>query len=202
MSRTNYKEEIIQFYTPFLLYTDLNKPEAVAWDSTEAQTNRFKVLYNVGITENDSILDLGCGLGHFVNYLNSINHPTTKYTGVDINPHYIFYAIQRNPDNRFKTGEIFDLSESFDYIIGSGMFTVKMPKNEIFDAIEGAYNLTNKGVAFNFLSNSFNDGDDCEFNTFNPQEFYNEICEVYGSSNTVLVTNYHDNEDFTIYIYK
>jgi SAM-dependent methyltransferase len=202
MSRTNYKEEIIQFYTPFLLYTDINKPEAVAWDSTEAQTDRFKVLYDIGITEDDSILDLGCGLGHFVNYLNNINHPTTKYSGVDINPHYIFYAIQKHPDISFKTGEIFDLSDSFDYIIGSGMFTVKMPKNEILGAIDYAYNLANKGVAFNFLTNAFNDGEDSVFNTFDPNEFYEEFKIRYGSDNTVLVTNYHNDEDFTIYIYK
>ena len=73
-----------------------------------------------------------------------------------------------------------------------------MSINEIIEAIKYAYELSNKGVAFNFLTKDYID--DSEFNSFVPEELHNQIKKYFNKTN--LVTGYLNNEDFTIYIYK
>jgi cyclopropane fatty-acyl-phospholipid synthase-like methyltransferase len=199
MSKTKFKKHILNFYNDFLLSTSINDPGSVAWSSKKSQYTRFDKLFEIGVTKNNTILDLGCGLGHMVDYLQNKNFPMENYRGIDINPNYILYAIQRKPGITFSTGEIFDVSDKFDYIIGSGVFTVQMPISEVFAAIEKSFELCNKGVAFNFLNKDFMDNV-AEFNTFVPEEFYSLIKNKF--SKTKLVTDYLENEDFTIYIYK
>ena len=201
MSKTNYKDGILEFYNNFLQYSDINNSEAVAWSSIESQIKRFEILLEIGVDkETSKILDLGSGLGHLVDYLKLNGYNISNYTGIDINPNYTFYSKLRNGDATFKTGEIFDLSEQFDYIIGSGNFTVRMPVEEIFTAISKAYELSTKGVAFNFLTYDFFGGEDKDFNCFVPEEFFALVNKIYPK--TKLVTDYLGNEDFTIYIYK
>lgn len=199
MSKTNSKKQILSFYNDFLLSASINDPGSVAWRDKKSQYIRFEKLFEIGINKNDSILDLGCGLGHMVDYLEEKNYPLENYLGVDINPNYIIYAIQRKPGVKFLTGEIFDVSDKFDYILGSGVFTVKMSLTEVFLAIEKSFQLCNKGIAFNFL-NKAHMGDVPEFNTFIPDEFYELIKKKY--TKTRLITGYLNNEDFTIYIFK
>jgi SAM-dependent methyltransferase len=201
MSKTNYKDDILKFYNNFLAHSDINNSEAVAWSSKESQIKRFEILLEIGVDKKTSkFLDLGCGLGHLVDYLRENGYDISNYTGIDINQHYIFYAELRNKNATFKTGEIFDLNEQFDYVIGSGNFTVKMPVEEILKAIAEAYKLSTKGVAFNFLTYEFFGSEDKDFNCFVPEEFFAMINKIYPK--TRLVTDYLGNEDFTIYIYK
>jgi SAM-dependent methyltransferase len=159
---------------------------------------RFDKLFEIGVNNSDTILDLGCGLGHMVDYLENINYPLENYRGVDINPNYVLYAIQRKPNVNFTTGEIFDITDRFDYVIGSGVFTVLMPIEEIFLAIDRSFDICNKGVAFNFLNKQYMDI--TEFNSFNPEQFYDMFKNRFKK--TKLITDYLGNEDFTIYIYK
>jgi cyclopropane fatty-acyl-phospholipid synthase-like methyltransferase len=203
MSKTSYKEHINGFYNEHLQENQHNilEPGNVAWSSKEAQYSRFEILTNIGIDKDSTILDFGCGMGHYVDYLfsNVSDYKLKNYTGLDINQNYIDKCNHVRRGIRFICGEIFDLSESFDYVIGSGVFTVMMPKNEILEAIAKAYELSNKGVAFNFLTKDFLDLP--WVSSFNPNEFFQEnILPIYG--NAKLITDYYKNEDFTIYIYK
>jgi SAM-dependent methyltransferase len=198
MSKTKFKKQILNFYNDFLLSTSINDPGSVAWSSRKSQYVRFDKLFEIGVNNSDTILDLGCGLGHMVDYLENINYPLENYRGVDINPNYVLYAIQRKPNVNFTTGEIFDITDRFDYVIGSGVFTVLMPIEEIFLAIDRSFDICNKGVAFNFLNKQYMDI--TEFNSFNPEQFYDMFKNRFKK--TKLITDYLGNEDFTIYIYK
>jgi cyclopropane fatty-acyl-phospholipid synthase-like methyltransferase len=198
MLKTKYKDEIINFYQEFLDNTSINSSEAVAWSSRESQYARFKVLLDIGITESDTFLDLGCGLGHMVDYMKGEGMLVKNYTGIDINQNYVLYALHRNPGVKFLTGEIYDVTDRYDYIVGSGIFTVRMPLDEILAAIDKAFELCNKGVAFNFLNKDYLEIP--EFNSFVPEEFHEIIKKRF--SKTKLTTDYLINEDFTIYIYK
>jgi SAM-dependent methyltransferase len=199
MSKTNSKKEILYFYNDFLMSASINDPGSVAWTNKHSQYTRFDKLLEIGITKSDSVLDLGCGLGHMVDFLEQKGYPLENYFGVDINSNYIVYAIQRKPGVAFSIGEIFDISDKFNYIVGSGVFTVEMSLTEIFAAIEKSFQLCNKGVAFNFLNKEYM-GDISGFNTFIPEELYELIKKRYA--NTKLVTGYLNNEDFTVYIFK
>lgn len=199
MLKTKYKDIITKFYEPYLKYCNVNDSQIVAWTTNQTQDMRFKILYDIGIKPGDNILDLGCGVGHLINFLKKQNFDTVNnYVGLDINQKYINHAKKLHPKHTFFTGEIFDISNNFDYVIGSGVFTVGMSLNEIINAITYAYNISNKGVAFNFLTKDY--VDDSEFNSFVPEEFHNQIKKYFNK--TKLITGYLNNEDFTIYIYK
>jgi len=198
MLKTKFRKQILKFYNDFLLSTSINSPESVAWSNRESQYTRFNILCKIGLTKQDTILDLGCGLGHMVDYLEDKNFPINNYCGIDINPSYILYAIQRKPKANFYTGEIFDVQNKYDYVLGSGVFTVKMPLDEIFSAIDASLTICKKGVAFNFLNKEYLDIP--EFNSFVPEEFYEMVKQRYNK--TKMVSDYLGNEDFTIYIYK
>lgn len=200
MLRTNSKDKILEFYDTFITHTKyLNDPQVVAWSSRKGQYERFKVLLDIGVNKTDTVLDLGCGMGHLTDYLLlHTDYLHENYTGIDINTKYVEACRMRKPDHRFLCGEIFDLSEKFDYVVGSGIFTVEMAKTEILDAIAYAYKSCKKGVAFNFLNKEYmvHEG----VNSFAPEEFYAEIAEVYPNSK--LLSDYLGTEDFTIYINK
>ena len=62
-----------------------NSPIAVGWlDGRQNQTKRFQTLLDIGVQEGDSIVDLGCGLGHLSEHLEKINL-NVDYTGIDTN---------------------------------------------------------------------------------------------------------------------
>ena len=199
MLKTKFKANITNFYNTYLKYYNINDSQVVGWTTKETQEIRFKVLMDIGVNKDDRLLDLGCGVGHLVHYLDKQKFNTiNNYVGIDINPECIIHAKKTYPENTFFSGEIFDLKQNFDYIIGSGIFTVGMSRDEIINAIKQSYELCNKGVAFNFLTKDY--VDDSEFNSFIPDEFYSEIKKYFNK--TRLITGYLENEDFTIYIYK
>ncbi len=45
-------------------------PNALYWSTKEMQELRFKVLADIGIQSGDSVLDVGCGFGDLLGYLN------------------------------------------------------------------------------------------------------------------------------------
>lgn len=197
--KTNYKNDVIDYYyNNFFINSDINSPMSVGWSDIESQIIRFQKLLEIGVTVNDKILDLGCGLGHMVDFLQSKGYDLDNYCGIDINPIYVINAIMRKPGVNFKISDIHSIEGNFDYILGSGVFTVKTDLEYMLNAIDVALNISNKGVAFNFLNKNFID--DINFNTFEPNILYNKLSSWYP--NTVLVNDYLINEDFTIYIYK
>ena len=198
MSATTYKEKILEFYDPFITHSLPMQSQAVAWSTKDSQYARFEVLTNIGVEPTDTILDLGCGMGHYTEYLNLNGYDLHNYTGIDINEKYIRSCSIRKNNLRFICGEIQGLNERYDYIIGSGVFTVGLSKNDIFTMLEKSYQLCRKGMAFNFINKEFLS--DEEYNTFVPEEWYEIIKGKFGNSK--LVNDYLPGEDFTIYIYK
>ena len=90
-TREKYYEEQHQVWmdTPYQ-----KSPVAVGWlDGKQNQAKRFETLLNIGVQEGDSILDLGCGLGHMVEHLEKIGL-NVRYTGIDTNKWSIQQAYQ------------------------------------------------------------------------------------------------------------
>lgn len=187
-----------------MLDNSLNDYERVGWGSTRSQETRFSILTEIGDLNNKSILDVGCGLGSILQFINK-KHSILSYTGIDINPNMIDEAKKKNPNAEFKMLDITrDLDQlnnrKFDYVFLSGAFNLNENNhsNNIKRVIKEIFELTNKGLALNFLS-IFSD-------YLIPGEYYCNPSDIldYSFSLTKKVTLRHDYmpHDFTIYLYK
>jgi len=181
-----------------------NDAERVGWGSLDSQKQRFRVLIEIANLDNDTILDVGCGLGAYYEYIHNL-YPNLLYTGIDINPNMVQEAKQRYSNVEFIctdiTRDTHALSgRNFDYIFLSGALNLSEDKhqNTIEVILKEMFTLANKGVAANFLS-IFSD-------YLTPGEFYcnpEDILKL-ALSITKKATLRHDYmaHDFTIYLYK
>ena len=169
-------------------------PVAVGWlDGKQNQAKRFQTLLDIGVQEGDSILDLGCGLGHMVEHLEKIGL-NVRYTGIDTNKNSIQQAYQFR-EATYIHGTIFDIQERYDWGLASGVFNIEFPKEEMLKTINELLSKVNKGVAFNLLSNSAN-------NNLTYENYIPEEVVSYLKGNVSIVENYGVENDFTIYIKK
>lgn len=170
------------------------------WGSQKSQYKRFEVLTRAGNLENHSILDFGCGIGDFYNYLTTTSLKNIQYTGYDITPAMIEVARQRFKNINFECRGLQSIPENrFDFIFASGIFYLQ--KENGYEFIEHYLseflNKCNLGIAANFLSN-VSDGDSDEF-IADPSKIINIVSNLSSS-----FTLHHDYlpHDFTIVINK
>jgi ubiquinone/menaquinone biosynthesis C-methylase UbiE len=187
-----------------MLTDGTNDAERVGWGSVDSQEKRFRVLTEIGNLDNDSILDVGCGLGAYFDYVHKM-HSNLSYTGIDINLNMIQEAQQRHSDIEFiHTNIVADThalnDRKFDYVFLSGALNLSADKHHdtIKSIMKEMFTLANKGVAINFLS-VFSD-------YLTPGEYYCNPVDILqlAFSFTKKVTLRHDYmpHDFTIYLYK
>jgi SAM-dependent methyltransferase len=97
---------------------------------------------NIKINENDKILDVGCGVGGFIKYLNN-NYSNITIIGLDIN--YIHLSIAKNKNSKIDKKNII-IYKNIDIIDFNPVYKI----DKIF-AIECGFHF-NKNI---FLSNAF-----------------------------------------------
>ena len=141
-----------------MLNDGTNDAERVGWGSEKSQKKRFSVLTEIGDLDKNSILDVGCGLGAYFDFLIE-KYPDLTYTGIDINFNMIKNAQKRHPGIEFINLDIAsDISvlnnRKFDYVFISGALNLCEDDHEksIKEIMRVIYDIANKGVAINFLS--------------------------------------------------
>ncbi len=170
---SNYTEKLKEHFSP-LLATHGQSFKSVDWGSREGQLLRFSVLSQVFLGKSnsteatqarlDSVLDVGCGLGDYLDYLEQ-HHFSLDYCGIDILPEMIAEAKRRRPHSNFSCYDIFKekkLPETFDYTIASGIFFCG-DENLMKEAIAILFEKTKVALAFNSLSDWALDKDSSEF---------------------------------------
>jgi SAM-dependent methyltransferase len=181
------------WYKDQILNNDATSQESVGWyDGEGSQYKRFAKLLDIGVCEGDSVLDLGCGIGHLYEHIGD----KVIYHGVDPNALAIEKAKELYPDATFTEGHVGDVSETFDWALISGIFNVDFPKTEMVETINSVIEKVNKGVAFNMLTGKVNP--DPMLETYQP----NEIKEIFELHNPKIVEDYDVIDDFTVYIHK
>lgn len=133
-------------------------PESLGWGGgKERQNLRFEVLSNIGVMENDSILDIGCGFGDLAKF-NRANGWSGIYTGVDINEQLLEVGRSQHLDLNLILVDILEEKTSLvaDWVMSSGLFNAKLyyQSNETFiaDMITRMFSFCRKGVAADFMS--------------------------------------------------
>ncbi len=133
--------------------------ERVLLDNINTQYKRFSEIYRFIEMDNMSILDVGCGNGEFVNFLNYNGH-SGKYTGIDINKNLLTEARRRFPDNDFKMVDILQHTDldKYDCVIMSGLFNLDFGQDDFFvyNFVTKMFQLCNVKTIFNAISTHVN----------------------------------------------
>ena len=176
----------------------------VGWGSLASQVVRFEVLCEIGDIKSKRVLDVGCGLGALLRYLQA-QYPSVEYSGVDINPNMIREALAMNPEGQFECLDILSkkcgyTDNNFDYVFLSGAFNLSANKqlNNVENLINKMFSLARYGVGVNFLSLYGNNLEPREF-AVDPMDMF-RIC--MGVTTKVAVRHDYLPHDFTIYLYK
>ncbi len=188
------KDQINWVYEHYLALNSASTPMSVGWSSKESQWERFKVLFSF-IDNNSSLLDFGCGPGHLIDFIDEINY-NIEYCGIDINPKYISHAIQSYPGKKFICLDIEEVTERFDYVVGSGLFCWLIQIDDVIKKIEFSYNLSKKGVIFNFLDRKSG------LEPLNVYDVEDMKVRLSHLGEIEVVEGYLGDEDFTIYLKK
>ncbi len=178
--------------------------EAVNWGSQASQYARFDVLSAIGELDGSTLLDVGCGLGEFLKYLQ-MNDKKVNYTGVDICDEMIEGAqarFKKAAGVKFKTGDVLEAknTEKYDYVISSGAFNINLGVNDkmIKDILQKMLQMSKKAAAVSMLS-KYADFTEEVYYYYDPAEIF-EFCKSICKK----VTLRHDymTHDFTIIMYK
>lgn len=148
-------QRVLSYYEEFLKHPE--DARRVAWRSVHGQELRFENLLEA-LDEGGgrfSVLDVGCGLGDLVGYLERTGRQV-DYLGVDIVPQMVEEARRRHPQARFAVCDILEAPPQgrFDLVLCSGGLTVRVQRHEIFvrRMLEAMLALAHKAVAVNFQS--------------------------------------------------
>lgn len=144
-----------------------DSPAALSYRDRETQFERFARLARLFEGEQGafSVHEVGCGLGHFGDYLTE-HHPRAAYSGSDICPEFVARCAERHPASAFFLRDVArELpGERYDFVTQSGMFNPRLDSDPaewrefVFGMLDAMYALTRKGIAANFLS-SYHDAE-------------------------------------------
>ena len=167
-------------------------------DGRANQAKRFETLVDIGIESGDSVLDVGCGVGHLIDHFNNIGLDV-QYTGLDTNRYAIEQAQKIYEDKTFIHGTLDVIDETYDWGLASGIFNYEFPKLEMLETVNQLVSKVDKGVAFNLLNGS-------KKYSSESYEYYQPV-EIFSALNRrgalcSVVQNYGIENDFTIYIRK
>tara|TARA_B110001452_G_scaffold112645_1_gene93498 strand:+ start:281 stop:949 length:669 start_codon:yes stop_codon:yes gene_type:complete len=180
-------------------------PKSLGWEKGK-QFLRFHQLTCDFELKNASILDVGCGFGDFIKYLNLNKIKNFKYVGVDIIEDFINEAkkLYPNDDIKFYKSNFIDLelSEKFDYGIASGTFNLAIEGVNGYDNVKNnlikMFNHCSKAVSLDFLTSRV---DYTHSHNFNSDPI--KILEIaYGLSKSIVLKNNYFPFEFSITIYK
>ncbi len=183
----------------------------VGWKSEEAQCRRFDQLLKI-INDSDdfTINDLGCGVGHLFQYLDNKKYNVRLYTGYDTLQAMLIPAIETFRSfnnavfNRIETSK--DLRKA-DYTVASGIFNLKysIPEYQWLSYVLETIHFMNvhsvKGFAFNMLTTYSDKEYTKEHLYYADPVFFFEFCKKNFSRNVALLHDY-DEYDFTILVRK
>lgn len=174
------------------------EPQYVGWIDRENQIKRFEQLIKIGISKNHTVLDYGCGLGDFLDYLDDKGIKTTYY-GLDINEDYFELAKKLHPSAVFYHGDVIDIDPNtpkVDWIVASGTFNVLVPEDWMLFRISICTKLVKRGVAFNLLKAS---EDPNQLIPYDPADIKLKMVKSFPDFNVQIIEGYLE-DDMTIYL--
>ena len=184
-------------YSKYIEKYSKNQPECVGWlDGSENALIRNQKIYEAGIDEKDSVLDVGFGVAHFHTYLTNQGW-NGKYLGFDPNKKAIDMI---DEDINAIHGTIEDLPDfmKYDWVIANGVFNLGLKEEHSFWIIENMISHANKGIIFNMLQAPY---EDPKYEAYYPGYVKNKLLK-YENDRIKIIEDYMGNDaEFTVYFY-
>jgi len=197
-TRKETKLLVDDVYSKYVDKYDKNSIECVGWmDGTENAQKRFQTIYEGGIDNDDSILDVGCGVAHLHTYLSNQGW-SGKYLGVDPNKKAIDLI---DEDINTMCGTIDGLPEfmKYDWAIANGVFNIGLREEHSFSIIDNMISHANKGIIFNMLRSPY---EDSKYEAYDPEKIKRRL-NIFDHSKIEIIEDYMENNaEFTVYFYK
>jgi SAM-dependent methyltransferase len=187
-----------EIYSRYIDNHNKNSIECVGWlDGTENSQLRFQKIYEGGIGDEDSILDVGCGVAHLHTYLKNQGW-NGKYLGVDPNKKAIDMI---DEDINVMHGTIEDLPDfmKYDWAIASGVFNLGLKEEHSFWIIDNMISHANKGIVFNMLQAPYPDS---QYEAYYPEQIKHKLSRLDHSKIEIVEDYLEDDAEFTVYYYK
>lgn len=208
MTKTTILSEVATYYSDKINLFGAT-PQGVDWNGESGQRVRFEQLLKVvDFSDHFSIVDLGCGYGALLKYLNELQEQPFSYVGLDISKEMIdtaqaTYLKQENA----KFIQSATAQEKSDYMIASGIFNVRLEQTDtawlqyIENTISEMNTFTEKGFSFNCLT-SYSDLDkQREYLYYADPCYLFDFCKKNFSKQVALLHDYGLYE-FTILVRK
>ena len=195
-SETNLLVDAI--YSRYIDDHDKNSIECVGWlDGNENSLIRFQKIYEGGIGNDDSILDVGCGVAHLHTYLKNQGW-NGKYLGVDPNKKAIDMI---DEDINAMHGTIEDLPDfmKYDWVVASGVFNLGLKEEHSFWIIDNMISHANKGIIFNMLQAPY---EDPKYEAYYPEWIKRKLSKFDHKKIEIIEDYMGDDAEFTVYFYK
>ena len=193
-SETNFLVDTV--YSKYIEKYSKNQPECVGWlDGSENALIRNQKIYEAGIDENDSVLDVGCGVAHLHTYLTNQGW-NGKYLGFDPNKKAID-VIDENINAIHGTIEDLD-NTKYDWVIANGVFNLGLKEEHSFRIIENMILRANKGIIFNMLQAPYPDP---KYEAYYPERIKQELSLIDHSKIEIIEGYMGDDAEFTVYFY-
>lgn len=203
MSYQNVRGKNLDYFTRTLEAFE-DEHHAVA-QSRVSHLKRFEIMLQLGDFNNKQLLDVGCGLGGFYEFLEKRNIHC-HYTGIDINPKMIDAAKTKYPQisDRFFLFDILEkkMDRTFDYVVSVGPLNLKFEEgfnmSLTMQLIKEMYELSTVGSALSMTSSL----------TLKPhhETFYYDPSEILSKTavfcRNVKIDHSYLPHDFTIFCYK
>ncbi|MCK5725253.1 MAG: class I SAM-dependent methyltransferase [Thiotrichaceae bacterium] len=177
---------------------------ALLWSSKEVQELRFSKIAEIAIKSGDSILDVGCGFGHFAGFLVKLGLDI-QFTGIDLSENFIIEGRKHYPDADLQVGDLFDYNPApnhFDYLTLSGTLNNKLNDNGDYahQVIKRLFASCRKGIAFNLLDARHQwTASRWDLQSFHPEEIIALLEPM--AERIELIDDYLEN-DFTVLAWK
>lgn len=157
----------------------------------------------VGPLDRATVLDIGCGLASFYEYIRQ-RWPSVRYVGYDVVEPFVQVNRERFPDAIFRVQDISRdaIADSFDYAVMCQVFNNKYQDADnvevIRHAIRNAFAAAQKGVSVDMLS-SYVSYRDAGLFYYQPEQMFS-----FAKSLTPFVSLLHDylEHHFTLRLYK
>ena len=190
-------------------YTDKLKEhgstfEAVGYKNRSSQTDRFAILSEIlpwRKLMKSSVLDVGCGVGDFYEYLDP---GVFEYRGIDAVPELIEAAKEKYPRAFFECANIleYEPDKKFDVVLACSVFNINQPmwQGWVYEVLKKMFGLCKVGIGATLLSQH------------SPWQKRPDRAYVWPSSildfalrylgNKAVIRHDYRPNDFTIFVYK